>query len=87
MPWLRLLRVLACSPHKTRLVKNVFIGRSESSRLLMDLVSLCGAVGPFLFFEDGFFREGLLGSGSVWRQEAEKAPDATLMFINLKRHN
>jgi hypothetical protein len=53
----------------------------------MDLVSLCGAVGPFLFFEDGFFREGLLGSGSVWRQEAEKAPDTTLMFINLKRHN
>jgi hypothetical protein len=47
----------------------------------MDLVSLRCAVGPFLFFEEGFLREGLLGSGSIWRQEAEKAPDTTLMFI------
>lgn len=39
------------------------------------------AGGPILFFKDGLFYAGLLGSGSIWRQEAEKAPDKTLVFI------
>jgi len=44
-------------------------------------LQFCLAGGCFLFFKDGLFCAGLLGSGSIWRQEAEKAPDKTLMFI------
>jgi len=45
------------------------------------IYSFCLAGGSFLFFKDGLFCAGLLGSGSIWRQEAEKGPDKTLMFI------
>jgi hypothetical protein len=43
--------------------------------------SFCHVGVSFLFLKGRLLCAGLLGSGSIWGQEAEKAPDKTLMFI------